>query len=60
VSDAGPEATAPIAARVKAFVRDVVVPYEQDGHSDLHGVPTEVHKWSLAKKTKRDWKVAHP
>lgn len=26
----------------------------------IYDGPTEVHKWSLAKKIKRDWKTAHP
>ena len=26
----------------------------------IYDGPTEVHKWSLAKKVKRDWKAAHP
>ena len=26
----------------------------------IYDGPTEVHKWSLAKKIKRDWKVDHP
>ena len=26
----------------------------------IYDGPTEVHKWSLAKKIKRDWKAAHP
>ena len=25
----------------------------------IYDGPTEVHKWSLAKKIKRDWKTAH-
>ena len=25
----------------------------------IYDGPTEVHKWSLAKKIKRDWKQAH-
>ena len=38
---AGPERTAEIAARVEAFVRDVVVPYERDTRRDQHDCPTE-------------------
>lgn len=41
MSGAGPELTAQIAARVEAFVRDVVVPYEQDSRRDHHGAPTD-------------------
>jgi acyl-CoA dehydrogenase len=37
----GPERTAEIAARVEAFVRDVVVPYESDPRRDHHNAPTE-------------------
>ena len=37
----GPERTAEIAAKVEAFVRDVVVPYEQDPRRDHHDCPTE-------------------
>ena len=37
----GPERTAEIAARVEAFVRDVVVPYERDPRRDHHGAPTD-------------------
>jgi acyl-CoA dehydrogenase len=38
---AGPETTAEIAARVEAFVRDVVAPYERDPRRDHHDCPTE-------------------
>ncbi len=37
----GPERTAEIAAKVEAFVRDIVVPYEQDPRRDHHDCPTE-------------------
>ena len=40
-SGAGPEKTAEIAARVEAFVRDVVIPYERDPRRDHHGAPTD-------------------
>ena len=33
----GPDRTAEIAARVEAFVRDVVVAYESDPRRDAHG-----------------------
>ena len=33
----GPEKTAEIAAKVEAFVRDVVIPYERDPRQDQHG-----------------------
>jgi acyl-CoA dehydrogenase len=41
MSGAGAERTAEIAARVEAFVRDVVIPYEQDGRRDHHDCPTD-------------------
>jgi acyl-CoA dehydrogenase len=41
MSGAGPELTARIAAKVEAFVRDVVVPYERDPRRDHHDCPTE-------------------
>jgi acyl-CoA dehydrogenase len=37
---------------VEAFYREVRAFRIYDG-------PTEVHKWSLAKKIKRDWIAAH-
>jgi acyl-CoA dehydrogenase len=37
----GPERTAEIAAKVEAFVRDVVVPYEKDPRRDHHDCPSE-------------------
>jgi acyl-CoA dehydrogenase len=37
----GPERTAAIAAKVEAFVRDVVAPYEHDPRRDHHDCPTE-------------------
>ncbi len=41
VLGAGPEATAAIAAKVEAFVREVIVPYEQDPRRDHHDCPSE-------------------
>ena len=38
---AGPELTADIAAKVEAFVRDVVAPFESDPRRDHHGSPTD-------------------
>lgn len=38
---AGPARTAEIAARVEAFVRDVVIPYESDPRRDHHGAPLD-------------------
>ncbi len=37
----GPARTAEIAARVEAFVRNVVAPYEKDPRRDHHDAPTE-------------------
>ncbi|MBY8825610.1 acyl-CoA dehydrogenase family protein [Sphingomonas colocasiae] len=37
----GPERAAEIAARVEAFVREVVVPYEKDPRRDHHDCPAE-------------------
>ena len=37
----GPERTAAITAKVEAFVRDVVAPYEHDPRRDHHDCPTE-------------------
>ena len=41
VPGAGPELTAEIAAKVEAFVRDVVAPYEKDPRRDHHDCPSE-------------------
>ena len=38
---AGPERTQKIADNVEQFVREVVVPYEQDGRRDHHNSPTD-------------------
>jgi acyl-CoA dehydrogenase len=38
---AGPERTSEIAATAEAFVRNVVVPYEQDERRDHHGAPLD-------------------
>ncbi len=38
---AGPERTAEIAAKVEAFVRKIVAPYEQDPRRDHHNCPTD-------------------
>jgi len=42
MSGAGPERTAEIAARVEAFVRDVVIPYEKDKRRTSHGPSDEL------------------
>lgn len=41
MSGAGVERTAAIAAKVEAFVRDIVAPYEQDPRRDHHDCPSE-------------------
>ncbi len=41
MSGAGPERTAQIAAKVEAFVREVVAPYEHDPRRDHHDCPSE-------------------
>jgi len=41
MSGVGPAKTAEIAAKVEAFVRDVVAPYEKDPRRDHHDCPTE-------------------
>jgi acyl-CoA dehydrogenase len=41
MSGAGAELTAQIAARVEAFVREIIVPYEYDSRRDHHGAPTD-------------------
>jgi acyl-CoA dehydrogenase len=41
MSGAGAERTAAIAAKVEAFVRDMVAPYEQDPRRDHHDCPSE-------------------
>jgi acyl-CoA dehydrogenase len=38
---AGPERTNEIAAKVEAFVREIVAPYEQDDRRDDHGAPLD-------------------
>ena len=41
MSGAGEARTAEIAAKVEAFIRDVVIPYEKDPRRDHHDCPTE-------------------
>lgn len=48
---AGPALTAEIAARVEAFVRDVVVPYEKDARRTSHG-PTDALVDELKEKAR--------
>src|SRR4051812_35239718 len=52
MSGAGPQRTAEIAARVEAFVRDVVIPYERDQRRDHHGAPTEALVQDLRDKAR--------
>jgi acyl-CoA dehydrogenase len=52
MSGAGPERTAAIAAKVEAFVRDVVVPYERDPRRDHHDCPTEELTTELKEKAR--------
>ena len=49
----GAEATAAIAAKVEAFVRSVVVPYEQDKRRDHHDCPTEELVVELKEKARQ-------
>ncbi len=42
MSGAGAARTAEIAAKVEAFVRDIVVPYEMDTRRDKHGISEEL------------------
>ena len=51
MSGAGPAKTAEIAARVEAFVRDVVVPYEKDPRRGSHG-PSEALVAELREKAR--------
>jgi acyl-CoA dehydrogenase len=51
MSGAGAAKTAEIAARVEAFVRDVVVPYEKDPRRDDHG-PTDALVAELREKAR--------
>jgi hypothetical protein len=68
-SESEKERAQQIAGCVEQFVRDIVIPYERDARRTTHGpidelvqemrarartAPTEVHKWALAKKIKRD------
>lgn len=49
----GPERTAELAAKVEHFVRDVVIPYEQDPRRDHHGAPTDELVMELKDKGRR-------
>ena len=51
-SGVGPQRTAEIAARVERFVREVVVPYEQDPRRDHHGAPTDALVSELQEKAR--------
>ena len=52
MSGVGPEKTAEIAAKVEAFVRDVVVPYEKDPRRDHHDAPTDELVTELREKAR--------
>lgn len=52
MTGAGAERTAEIAARVEAFVRDVVAPYERDPRRDHHGCPTKELVTELKEKAR--------
>ncbi|OYW87575.1 MAG: acyl-CoA dehydrogenase [Sphingobium sp. 32-64-5] len=44
---------AEIAAKVETFVRDIVIPYEQDERRDHHGAPTEELVGELRRKARQ-------
>jgi acyl-CoA dehydrogenase len=44
-----PEATLALRDRVRAFITEQVIPLEADPGNTEHG-PSEVHRWSMAKK----------
>jgi acyl-CoA dehydrogenase len=48
----GTEMTTRIAARVEAFVRDIVIPYEKDPRRDRHDCPTEALIAELKEKAR--------
>ncbi len=52
-SGAGPERTAEIAAKVEAFVREVVVPYEQDPRRDHHNAPTDELVFEMRERARK-------
>jgi acyl-CoA dehydrogenase len=52
MSGAGPERTAAIAARVEAFVRGVVIPYEKDSRRDHHNAPTDELVMEMCEKAR--------
>ncbi|WP_157216991.1 acyl-CoA dehydrogenase family protein [Flavisphingomonas formosensis] len=52
MSGVGPEKTAEIAAKVEAFVRDVVIPYEKDPRRDHHDAPTDELVWEMREKAR--------
>lgn len=49
----GPERTAELAAKVEAFVREVVIPYEQDLRRDHHNAPTDELIMELKDKARK-------
>jgi acyl-CoA dehydrogenase len=52
VAGVGPEHTAEIEAKVEAFVRDVVIPYEKDPRRDHHDCPMEALVIELKEKAR--------
>ena len=52
MSGVGAEKTAEIAARVEAFVREVVIPYEKDGRRDHHDAPTDALVMEMREKAR--------
>jgi len=52
MSGVGPEKTAEIAAKVEAFVREVVIPYEKDPRRDHHDAPTDELVWEMREKAR--------
>lgn len=53
MSGIGMEAALQIADKVEAFVRETVIPYEQDPRRDHHGAPTEELVDELKEKARR-------
>jgi hypothetical protein len=58
MSGVGSVWTRQIAECVERFIRDVFVPYEVLAFR-IHDGSSEVHRWSLPNKIRRDRKAAH-
>jgi acyl-CoA dehydrogenase len=52
MSGVGAEKAAEIAAKVEAFVRDVVIPYEKDTRRDHHNAPTDELVFEMREKAR--------